>query len=334
MTGGVARRLSVSVWYPAQAPKQPTAGQPALDPSWRALRASALEKRIGSPAARMLAALRVHAIPDAALAPGNHLFPVLLFSPGLNWLATEYSAILEDLASYGYVVVGFTPTGFVEPVRFRDGTVVSQNYGPGDQPIWDADFRFVLGEVLSLNREGFLQGRLDTSRVGAFGHSMGGASAIVVAAIDARVKAAANIDGDFMGTATGARPTQPIMLISNEESLEGTGILERIGRQRSEARRSQDWVHVAEKATSSVRVKVKGSRHWDFGDVAMLPPDSMEPKHRASRFGGIDGTVCQQLTVDVLRAFFETALQGKPGEIDTVSKKHTERLTVVHRTGR
>jgi len=43
---------------------------------------------------------------------------VLLFTPGLGWLPSDYSVLLEDLASHGYVVVGLASPGFADVVRF------------------------------------------------------------------------------------------------------------------------------------------------------------------------------------------------------------------------
>ena len=44
---------------------------------------------------------------DAPLAAGGAPHPVLVFAPGLGLAASDYTTIAEDLASHGYIVVGF-----------------------------------------------------------------------------------------------------------------------------------------------------------------------------------------------------------------------------------
>jgi len=45
-------------------------------------------------------------------------------------MATEYTAIFEDIASHGYVVVAINPTDFVPVTAFENGHTVHA-------PVWD-----------------------------------------------------------------------------------------------------------------------------------------------------------------------------------------------------
>ena len=92
------RELVVFVWYPAK-PQPGAEFAPYLPPAW-------------APAAEFLglnvAGMRSHAIPDAAVAADNPAYPVLLLSPS-GFPPLLLSAIAEELASHGFVVVGVNP---------------------------------------------------------------------------------------------------------------------------------------------------------------------------------------------------------------------------------
>ena len=62
---------------------------------------------------------------------------------------------------------------------------------------WVADETFVLNALQNdnLDEKSPWYGRLDTDRVGAFGHSFGGAASVQVCSVDPRVRSALNLDG-------------------------------------------------------------------------------------------------------------------------------------------
>src|SRR5205807_4617972 len=109
--------------------------------------------------------------------------PVLLFEPGLGQMPTDYTALLEDIASYGYIIVGINPTYFCWATVFSDGRQVgrmpmrdllSSNLAELF-PIWVKDMTFALDQVAKLDSDpqSPFFARLDLSHVGAFGHSYG-----------------------------------------------------------------------------------------------------------------------------------------------------------------
>jgi dienelactone hydrolase len=52
------------------------------------------------------------------------------------------------------------------------------------------------------------RGRIDLARLGVFGHSIGGATALLIAAGDTTIRGAIDIDGDAMGNVlTGSAPS-------------------------------------------------------------------------------------------------------------------------------
>ena len=318
-----ARELPVWIWYPAD-PAPNAAPQPVLPPEWQARRIETLTAKLGPAVARAAGSLKVHArnaVPRQA-SPSRH--PLLLFTPGLGWLASDYSVLLEDLASHGYVIVGLASPGFADVVRFADGREVVRTPGIGekigtDQAIVHADAAFVLRLVRTLadDPHGLLHGRVDPTRIGALGHSLGGTTALMLAARDSTVRAAVNIDGDPMGDVVGIAPRQPLLLVSSEsptiaEAPPG-GSSERMelvrqGLERSELRRTNDWRHNSADAQMAYRVRVLGTRHLNFEDAALASSWLETPKERWMRVGPIDGARGLAVTAEVVRAFFDATL--------------------------
>ena len=99
------------------------------------------------------------------------------------------------------------------------------------QQIRAADARFVLDELAVLNNGGNpdaehaplpagLAGRLDLSRVGMFGWSLGGAASAQAMHDDPRIKAAINMDGTFWGPLAQEGVNRPFLLLTGSEHTE------------------------------------------------------------------------------------------------------------------
>jgi dienelactone hydrolase len=109
--------------------------------------------------------------PAGGLTPATGPFPVVLFSHGLTAQPSDYSAMLTRWAQAGFVVAApaypFTSTGVP---KFSPLDVINQ----------PADASAVLTGVLALNGKAGdpLQGKIDTDRVAATGHSAGGITTV------------------------------------------------------------------------------------------------------------------------------------------------------------
>jgi predicted dienelactone hydrolase len=140
-----------------------------------------------------LTSLRAASVEGAAPARGTAPFPVIVFSPGGGQKVLTYSALLEDLASHGYIVAAIEPPYNAPAVRFPDGTLVmqlpeSERGWPRASTLemflqnyrervlhWAKDISFVLDQLTRLNAgPGLLAGRIRVQRAGAIGHSFGG----------------------------------------------------------------------------------------------------------------------------------------------------------------
>jgi hypothetical protein len=157
--------------------------------------------------------LRSYSIDGAPLPRGSARYPVAIFLPGGGVKALVYQALLEDLASHGWVVAAVDPPYNAQAVRFPDGRVlrslpsVDQGWPEDyrrnmdvytDRLVhWARDISFVTDQLARLDRgpSPFAR-RLDLQRgVGAFGHSFGGTAAGTARLFDAQVRGAINLDG-------------------------------------------------------------------------------------------------------------------------------------------
>ncbi len=139
-----------------------------------------------------------HSISNAPVAANPAAFPVVLYDPGSGGHRRENTDKTEELASWGYVVVGLD-TSDTELSVFPDGTVVIG--GANSSTVADLDLgiegrlldlQFVLDQLEKLNAgDPRLGGRLDLEKIGAFGWDLGGATAAQLCLRDPRCKAGA-----------------------------------------------------------------------------------------------------------------------------------------------
>ena len=263
-----ARSVPVQAWYPAQ----PGTGEPAgyVD-DLAAIEAGLKESgELGWLETLGLRVVRHQALQGAELASSDDGFPVLVLSPGNATNVGFYSALAEDLASKGYVVVGIDHAFQVAAVRIDDGSVAvyDQSMDAGIESIGPkiaervADMAFVLERI----REGtgdiaFLAPSLDLSRIGVLGHSNGGVSAVEMCREDLAIAACLNIDGQLAGGPFGyergaSAPEQPFMYLTKETFI-------------------HDSIHGRFEAAGSgaVRAVVPVAEHGDFTDGGLLEPD-------------------------------------------------------------
>ncbi|MEI7580215.1 MAG: dienelactone hydrolase family protein [bacterium] len=159
-------------------------------------------------------------------------FPLILFSHGyLGVVPDDYSLILEDMASHGYLVAAITHTSFATTTTFADGRVIPMDEDRlknwsfermcADQTIWTADVQCVLsylehGVADSIH---LLYGMYDSKKIGMCGHSFGGSTAFLMCLTDDRVKAGVNFDGALMCTQKASSLTKPFLFMWAETSL-------------------------------------------------------------------------------------------------------------------
>src|SRR6202521_6440487 len=278
---GTKRELLAWIWYPAAPPRPSQTVDDYLPAPWR----TAIQRHGGvlltQFLTRDLSRVRAHSIRDAEVSPQHPSYPVILMRAGLAALTTDYTALAEDLASHGYVVVGFDAPYRSFVVVFPDGRVIArapQNNadlldGPQKEQLanklaqsWSADMGFALDQLERLNASdpsGRFLGRLDMQRVGVFGHSLGGATALQFCHDDSRCKAGIDVDGAPLDSVVADGVTQPFMfLLSDHRGESDAGEPEAI-------RQAGANIHsIYDRLPSDRRLMIiiRGAGHYMFSD--------------------------------------------------------------------
>ncbi len=155
-----------------------------------------------------------HTYPDAPVSEASATYPVIVYSHGWRGFRTINLNQAEVLASEGYVVVTIDHTYASTMTVFPGGREVPVDSGalPNEDDVGKvafleagaqlnevmaADLDFVVDEIIAMNqgrRSSALAQRLDTSRLGLFGHSAGGGAVVSFCASDRRCMAGMGFD--------------------------------------------------------------------------------------------------------------------------------------------
>jgi dienelactone hydrolase len=145
------------------------------------------------------------------LETGSSGFPVVLFSHSFTGVKEQNSALLQEIASWGHVVVAVDHPHDAALVLYPDGSTA--DFRGYDMPKeseprnwwrfrheharWRAlDLAHALEKTveLSFDERSPLRGKIDLSRVACVGHSFGGAAAVMLAQMDPRVTGVVALD--------------------------------------------------------------------------------------------------------------------------------------------
>ncbi len=263
-------------------------------------------------------AVRTHALAAANVATDQSRYPVLIFMPGLGPLAADYTTLIEDLASHGYVIIALTPTYSSSIVVFADGRVVkavpeagipddvatvTDEKSRGDQLMqtWAADALFGLhqAEMLNGDPKSKFFNRLDLAHVGFLGHSFGGATAAQACRLDSRCKAGINWDGYPYGDVVQVGLKQPFMFIWSETPDQQDQFYQ-------QAARDIQAIY-GTLPNGGYQLTIKGARHFNFTDLAVLYAPVIRLMGLTGKIGGARGL---RITGAYTVAFFDQYLKG------------------------
>ena len=263
---------------------------------------------------------------DAPVAKGE--FPILIYNPGWNGSRSQNTTLTEELASHGYVVVAIDHPYNSGPVQVADGRVIQPVPTPqlSDEvttaqavyALIDAevakettDAQFVLAQMERMNEDAasaFYQ-RLDRSRIGALGYSLGGAVAAELALRDARIGAVLDLDTPLYGQAGKQGVRQPFLLLSEEIPHSTPEELARMsfGQRRDAEMDEGDYARQLPllRTAGSYQIALHGTLHTSFQDGILMSP--------LQRFSGA-GAIAPRRMISILRqytvAFFDQSLRG------------------------
>lgn len=329
---GKHRELMVWLWYPATVSPQ---SKPAeyIPAEW----ASELPWRPVTIPSRV----RIHAVAGAPLAVGQQAYPVLVFSTGFGNLPSDYTSLIEDIVSHGYVVLAITSTYSAPVVRFPDGRVARylaaasfprgprqaiQAAGNRMVKVWAADIRFAIDKLAQMNSDSKSKfyGHLDLSRLGLFGQSFGGAAAAEACLADSRCKATVDIDGNLFGDVLEAHIKQPLLFVLSDWTLRPpwlqrtlAGVSVKRFRQQ-EAELNQQMQNVCQDSAHCWKAHIPGTRHFNFTDLAVLYSPGMR---MMGHLGPVDGGKGLGEVSACVRTFFDKTLTLPSSNLPVESSK-------------
>ncbi|WP_030243971.1 alpha/beta hydrolase family protein [Streptomyces sp. NRRL S-350] len=334
---GRRRELMISLWYPTSRPAGPGDRAPYMEPAAGAHFGSAEGlARINygtEPGSTDWSGIRTHARQDAPALPGGRR-PVVLYSPGLGDPRTWGTALVEDLASRGYVVVTVDHTYEASEVTFPDGGLAPSVF-PGmlGQPDLDIgavlrkalgtrvdDTRFVLDQLAGLaGRPGLpagLAGVLDLDRIGMVGQSAGGFTALQTMHDDPRIAAGINLDGQLHFPGPDGH-TGVFLPSVAEDGLDRPFLLMGTGSEDSGAySRQPGWNALWQHSTGwHADLTLTGSRHGSYTDAqSLLPQLARQGVLDAEQLRGDVGDIrpgrAELATRSYVASFFDRWLRG------------------------
>lgn len=339
-TGSSPRHVQVVVWYPA-APTANGSTAPYLVSGLD--EAHAFGAVFGNRAMfDALGGVATHAIVDAEPQPGTDKLPLLVFSHGYTSVASSSTALLEDLASRGYIVVSIVHPFEAAAAAAGGGTVATMVDAAGKfrAPILDVfaewkDEDKILGEITAAaddaRRLVILRGYLETLRnthvalrrwvddtraVMTALPSLSGDSAV------ARVMHRADFSrfgvfGHSMGGVTAAEfclaePRCAAVLNLDGSPQYGAMIDARLGRpllmvySARKGRLGASDVVYSRSASRYYRADVSDTLHLDFTDMVLWPP-----LRERKALGAIVPERAVAVTRAIVREFFDQELRGR-----------------------
>jgi predicted dienelactone hydrolase len=310
------RELMVQVWYPAESASGPLA-------PYRRWRETTLLSSYD-------AFHKTHSHLNAPVAKRGGPFPVLLFNPAWGGERTQNTYQTEDLASHGYIVIAIDHTHNSSLVAFPDGQVVKATRMPSIDDFRHATFQqqmrvagkeldaqvaddiFVLNSFSAMNSStGSPWYRaLDMQRVGALGHSFGGAVAVETCFRDGRVKAAMNMDGWMYGSISKDVLRKPLFVMYESGWPPDAKVLAEESASRAPSDRMDIWDRDNLERTlagyGGYVLTIEGTKHMNFADRSLY-----SPLRSLTDSGPINPALAHRIINAYTLAFFDYALRGK-----------------------
>jgi predicted dienelactone hydrolase len=327
---GAHRELMVQIWYPAarSGPGQEYRKRAEVD----------FKKE-------HLALVRTHAATAVPMAAAQSRYPVVIFSPAWVGRRDQNTVQAEELASHGFVVIGIDHPYGTDWTVFPDGRAVPSALGNAldyssdealetsirkaeeELRIRAADVRLVVKELERQDLsgpEGLFTDRLDTSRMGIFGHSFGGAVAAEICRTDSQFRAGIDMDGILFGEATRTGIGKPF-LVMGDGSPGPTP--DQLRNSKGSARRAltflardHECIRRCLESSRGILVSIPGTSHLNFCDSPLY-----SPVKRLTHAGPIRRERAMDIINAFVVSFFEIHLNGKDETyLDSLSSRYPE----------
>ncbi|RYP92186.1 hypothetical protein DL770_001693 [Monosporascus sp. CRB-9-2] len=255
-------------------------------------------------------------------------YPLVIFSPGMGNTRLLYSAMAQQLSSTGYIVVTVDHPYDAGIVTFPDNTtILAANITTDAQIVDDLNVRvrdvsFVLDQlhrpsIMSKLIPGLACG-LDTSKVGIYGHSLGGATAAEAMLSDSRLIGGVNLDGTFFGSVINLGLEKPLMMMAHE----GKNLT-------TDATWGALWPNLKGFKREFI---LNGGTHGTFTDLAevadLIGLREEFPTQVAALLGSIDGGRALRIIATYTSRFFDFVLKGKESKLLDRSSMEFPEVTI------
>jgi predicted dienelactone hydrolase len=342
---GRKRDIQIIAWYPSAGDtrKPGLIVAPYLRNGLEEVQSFARLAKLGD-AWDALAAMTTHATMEADPARSPSRFPVIVFQHGFTGLPSSHTALMEDLASHGWVVLNLIHPYEATAASLADGTVVTHldeknairapivgvfnEWGPEADTMtkvtaaetdaekeklmrgylgtlkntdlvvkrWVLDAKYAIDHLPSRGPAAFLTSRLDLTRLGFAGHSMGGVAAAQFCVEDRRCKAALNLDGiPQYGTMIDTPMPAPFLMVYSARP----------------GRAGASDIIYKRSASKYYRVDVKDTLHLDFTDMNFWGG----PLRERGAYGKIDPARAALITRTIVREFFAQEILKQPSAL-------------------
>ncbi|MBV9787342.1 MAG: dienelactone hydrolase family protein, partial [Chloroflexi bacterium] len=341
------RELMVKIYYPAQRDDTKP-----FSPYFRNSRAliRLFTTHNGLPAFVFdhLSLVQTHAKEDLQISDAQPRYPVILFSHGAGTTMEVQTAQSEDLASHGYLVVAIDHTyasvGTVFPERVVSGREATTDFKTAEPAeiitqIMADDARFVIEQLTAMNQGQLVtlfQGKLDLQKIGAIGHSVGGAVAYNLAINEPRVKAAIDLDGTVFITPPGKpEAVAPLLMLANDQYhiqaiKDRRPLMSKLADLPADEQAITRSIYGSEEAYNAAYTKaqqniiglsevlkasgslftIEGSDHMKFTDIGLFI-GARQLRELIGIRGTTDPATCLEITKALTLAFFDQHVKGE-----------------------
>ena len=252
-------------------------------------------------------------------------WPAATLSIGLGVSGFQYSLLAEKLANAGIVTI-IIDHPYGAHSRLPDGTILNSNDDKDlarideDPTIladrtsdWARDISIVIDRLVE---KSLIEGlNINTEKLYAIGHSMGGAAALDACLYDDRLAGCVDMDGAPFGTKAmeAGLKGDNLILFSNPLYTEVDHAARGRTKEDWDAMGEQInalWSDIIAKSDGKVhRVSVAGTGHMSFSDAPIVMPDAI------NRFGG--KPMAPERAMDAISGVLIAYMDQNPNEIDT-----------------
>ena len=323
-TLGEKRRFMIQLWYPVD--------KSAIEGKSPVLYGTEIEEVLKSLNSKLAKGFNyLHEIPtntyaDVPLSEARTSYPLILFSPGNHSTRFQSMVQISHLVSKGYIVIGVDHPYTSGAVIFPDGQIIRSEdrfkgaFKEGDYSVPEEleirvkDVQTALNYVLNYkdNPELNLNQRIDTTKIAAFGHSLGGATVLQLASEDDRIRAVFSEEGGVWGSVCETGISVPLMYLQASQTLEAA---EKAKADSEGEITSPSFIKefksnlnqvISHSSSDFYYLNVKGFMHFSFSDAPLFS-DYLS--------GDVEYRHSLNLVNAYLSAFFDYYLLGKNSDL-------------------